>query len=166
MRNLKRRRRRKQQQQQKQQKKQKKKKKQQQKTTETHEPRHDKSHNMSVRPAKTQISLDIRPVWSESSLCAQLEAKEPSFLHADSEDSLPGAHSFCWFCRFMAHTESGSIRPLSRSPLSRSPSFPFATSRFAPGSFRPLSVRPWVVSPTFPFAPESFRPLIKFYFYY
>ena len=25
---------------------------------------------MTVRPAKTQISLDIRPVWSESSLCA------------------------------------------------------------------------------------------------
>ena len=42
---------------------------------------------MSVRPAKTQISLDIRPVWSEISLCAQWVAKDPSFLHADSEDS-------------------------------------------------------------------------------
>ena len=42
---------------------------------------------MSVRPAKTQISLGIRPVWSESSLCAQWLAKDPSFLHADSEDS-------------------------------------------------------------------------------
>ena len=40
-----------------------------------------------VRPAKTQISLVIRPVWSESSLCAQLVAKDQSFLHADSEDS-------------------------------------------------------------------------------
>ena len=29
----------------------------------------------------------IRPVWSESSLCAQWVAKDPSFLHADSEDS-------------------------------------------------------------------------------
>ena len=27
-----------------------------------HEPRHDKSNKMSVRPAKTQISLGIRPV--------------------------------------------------------------------------------------------------------
>ena len=27
------------------------------------------------------------PVWSESSLCAQWVAKDPSFLHADSEDS-------------------------------------------------------------------------------
>ena len=40
-----------------------------------------------VRPAKTQISLGIRPVWSESSLCAQWVAKDPSFLYADSEDS-------------------------------------------------------------------------------
>ena len=40
-----------------------------------------------VRPAKTQISLGIHLVWSESSLCAQWVAKDPSFLHADSEDS-------------------------------------------------------------------------------
>ena len=51
------------------------------------EPQHDKTNKMTVRPAKTQISLDIRPVWSESSLCAQWVAKDPSFLHADSEDS-------------------------------------------------------------------------------
>ena len=30
----------------------------------TCEPRHDKTNKMAVRPAKTQISLDIRPVWS------------------------------------------------------------------------------------------------------
>ena len=54
---------------------------------EKREPRHDKTNKMSVRPAKTQISLGIRPVWSESSLCAQWVAKDPSFLHADSEDS-------------------------------------------------------------------------------
>ena len=40
-----------------------------------------------VHPAKTHISLGIRPVWSESSLCAQWVAKGPMFLHADSEDS-------------------------------------------------------------------------------
>ena len=51
------------------------------------EPPHDKTNKMTVRPAKTQISLGIRPVWSESSLCAQWVAKEPSFPHADSEDS-------------------------------------------------------------------------------
>ena len=41
----------------------------------------------SVRPAKTQISLGIRTVRSESSQYAQWLAKDPSFLHADSEDS-------------------------------------------------------------------------------
>ena len=45
------------------------------------------SHKMSVRPAKTQISLGIRPAWSESLLCVQWVAKDPRFLHADSEDS-------------------------------------------------------------------------------
>ena len=50
-------------------------------------PRHDKTNIMSVRPAKTQISLGIRPVWSESSQCAQWVAKDPSFLRAGSEDS-------------------------------------------------------------------------------
>ena len=39
-----------------------------------------------VRPAKTQISLAIRPVWSESSLSAEWVVKDPSFLRADSED--------------------------------------------------------------------------------
>ena len=40
-----------------------------------------------MRPAKTQISLGIRNVWSESSLCAQWVAKDPGFPHVDSEDS-------------------------------------------------------------------------------
>ena len=40
-----------------------------------------------VRPAKTQIRLGIRPVWSESSLCSLWVAKDPSVLHTDSEDS-------------------------------------------------------------------------------
>ena len=50
------------------------------------EPPRDKTNKMTLRPAKTQISLGIRPVWSESSLCTQWVAKDPSFLHADSED--------------------------------------------------------------------------------
>ena len=52
-----------------------------------YEPRHDKTNKMSVHPAKNQISLGIRPVWSESSLCTQRVAKDPRFLHVDSEDS-------------------------------------------------------------------------------
>ena len=47
----------------------------------------NKVSEMTVCSAKTQISLGIRPVWSESLLCAQWVAKDPSFLHADSEDS-------------------------------------------------------------------------------
>ena len=50
---------------------------------ESFEPRHDKTNKMTVRPAKTQIRLGE----SECSLCAQCVAKDPSFLHADSEDS-------------------------------------------------------------------------------
>ena len=40
-----------------------------------------------VHPVKTQISLDIRPVWSKSSLCALWVAKDPKILHVDSKDS-------------------------------------------------------------------------------
>ena len=40
-----------------------------------------------MRPAKTQISLGIFPVWSEPSLCAQWVAQDPSFIQADNEDS-------------------------------------------------------------------------------
>ena len=36
---------------------------------------------------RRQISLGICPVWSESLLCAQRVDKDPSFLHADNEDS-------------------------------------------------------------------------------
>ena len=50
------------------------------------EPWHDKTNKVTVRPAKTQISLGICPVWSESSLCTQWVAKDPSFLQADSKD--------------------------------------------------------------------------------
>ena len=45
------------------------------------------NNKMTVHPAKTQISLGICPVWSEPSLCTQWVAKDPRFLHADSEDS-------------------------------------------------------------------------------
>ena len=86
-----------------------------------HEPRHDKTNKMSVRPAKTQISLGMRPVWSESSLCAHWVAKDPTFLHADSEDSdqterMLGAHSFCWFCHVAAHI---GMKHIDRRPRIR-----------------------------------------------
>ena len=70
-------------------------------STRQNELRYDKTNKMSVHQAKTQISLGIRPVWSESSMCAQWVAKDPSFLHADREDWSDWADaqadlSLCW----------------------------------------------------------------------
>ena len=48
---------------------------------------HDKTDKMTVHPSKTQISLGIHRIWSESSHCPQWVAKDPSFLHTNSEDS-------------------------------------------------------------------------------
>ena len=68
-----------------------------------------------VHPAKTQISLGIRPVCSESSVCDQRVAKDPRFLHMLSKDPdqtermprlirvFAGHTLFCWFCRVAAH---------------------------------------------------------------
>ena len=73
---------------------------------------------MTVRPAKTQISLGIRQVWSESSMCIQWIAtsKGPKLsscgqrgLWSDWADvqadmSLRWAHMpFCWICHEAAH---------------------------------------------------------------
>ena len=49
-------------------------------TTTTNELPRDKTNKVAVHPAKTQISLGIRSVWSESSLCTQWVAKDTSFL--------------------------------------------------------------------------------------
>ena len=51
------------------------------------EPRHDKTNKTAVRPAKTQISLGIRPVWSESSLAAWRKLGSLATHWAQSEDS-------------------------------------------------------------------------------
>ena len=45
-----------------------------------------KSTKWNVHPAKTQISLFICPVWSESSLSTLWVAKDPKLLNADCED--------------------------------------------------------------------------------
>ena len=53
----------------------------------TTEPPHDKTNNVAVCPAKTQISLGIRPVWSESSLSAWRKHGSLATHWAHSEDS-------------------------------------------------------------------------------
>ena len=81
----------------------------------------DPSHHVTkptklhVRPAKTQISLGIRPVWSESSLSACRKLGSLATHWAHSEDwsdwadaqaglSLRWAHMpFCWFCHEAAN---------------------------------------------------------------
>ena len=50
------------------------------------EPPHDKTNKMTVRPAKTQISLGIRPVWSESLLSAWRKLGSLTTHWAHSED--------------------------------------------------------------------------------
>ena len=47
---------------------------------------HDKTNKMTVRPAKTQISLGFTPVWSVFAV-SQWVAENQSVLHADREDS-------------------------------------------------------------------------------
>ena len=93
------------------------------------EPPRDKTNKVAVRPAKTQVSLGIRPVWSESSLCAQWVAKDPSFLYADSEDwsdwadartdlSLRWAHMpFCGFCHEAAHLSHRRTAKTQNRPI-------------------------------------------------
>ena len=72
-----------------------------------------KTNKMSVRPAKTHISLGIRQVWSVFK-GVHWVARDPRFLHADSEDwsdwvdaqadlRLRWAHThFVGFCHVMA----------------------------------------------------------------
>ena len=55
--------------------------------TVAYEPPHNKTDKVAVRPAKTQISLGIRPVWSETSLSAWRKLESLATYWAHSEDS-------------------------------------------------------------------------------
>ena len=80
-----------------------------------HGPQHDKTNKVTVRSAKTQISLGIRPVWSEPLLCANGSLRTQAFFMRTAKTLIrlggcPGwsesslvAHSFCWFCHVVAH---------------------------------------------------------------
>ena len=76
---------------------------------EWNEPPHDKTNNVVVRPAKTQISLGIHPVWSVFAvrmkkawvLSYPLSAQRrlwSDWVDAQADLSLLGAQSFCWIC--------------------------------------------------------------------
>ena len=70
------------------------------KWTQAHEPRHDKTIKMSVRPAKTQISLGIRPVWSVSSLSAwrKLGFLATRWVHSKDSDQTGWMPRLVWLC--------------------------------------------------------------------
>ena len=72
--------------------------------TPIYDPRHDKTNKMSVRPAKTQISLGIRQVWSESSLSAwrKLGSLATHWAHSEDSDQTGRMPRLIWV--FAGHT--------------------------------------------------------------
>ena len=63
-----------------------------------YEPRHNKSNKVTVRPAKTQISLGIRPVWSEASLSAwrKLGSLATHWVHSEDSDETGRMPRLIW----------------------------------------------------------------------
>ena len=59
---------------------------------------HDKTNKMIVRPAKTQISLSICPVWSESSLSAwrKLGPLATQWVHSEDSDQAGQMPRLIW----------------------------------------------------------------------
>ena len=64
----------------------------------TYEQPHDKTNKVTVRPAKTQISLGSRPVWSESSLSAwrNLEFLATHWAHSEDADQTGRMPRLIW----------------------------------------------------------------------
>ena len=63
-----------------------------------YEPRHDKTDKMSLCPSKSQISLGIRPVWSESSLSAwrNLGSLATHWVHSEDSDQTGWMPRLIW----------------------------------------------------------------------
>ena len=63
-----------------------------------YEPPHDKTNSAAVRPAKTQISLGICPVWSESSLSAwrKLRSLVTHWVHNEDSDQTGRMPRLIW----------------------------------------------------------------------
>ena len=70
----------------------------------TNEPQHDNTNKMSVRPAKTQISLGIHSVWSESSLSTwrKLGSLATHLAHSEDSDQTGRMPRLIWV--FAGHT--------------------------------------------------------------
>ena len=63
-----------------------------------YEPQHDKTNKMTVRPAKTHISLGIRPVWSECSLSAwrNIGSLATHWTHTEDSDQTGQMPRLIW----------------------------------------------------------------------
>ena len=63
-----------------------------------YEPPHDKTNKMTECPVKTQISLGIRPVWSDSSLSTwrKLESLATQWVHSDDSDQTGQMPKLIW----------------------------------------------------------------------
>ena len=78
------------------------------------EPPHDKSTKWHLRPAETQISLGIRPFWSESSLSTRRKLGSLATIERTAKilirlggcpswsESSMGAQPHFWFCHEVA----------------------------------------------------------------
>ena len=66
--------------------------------SDTNEPRYDKTNNVAVRPVKTQISLGICLVWSESSLSAwrNLRSLATHWVHSEDSDQTGRMPRLIW----------------------------------------------------------------------
>ena len=74
------------------------------------EPPHDKTNKVAVRPAKTQISLGIHPVWfwSEFLLALIRKVKAQGFFMQTAKTLI--RLGGCWFCHEVAHFFSHFFR--------------------------------------------------------
>ena len=126
------------------------------------EPLHDKINKMTCAPAKTQISLFIRQVWSVSSLspwrnlgslATQLAHSEDwsGWVDAQADLSLRWVHrSFCWFwCAaaqnsfllFCKHLQQKAFRALwyKFSTFTTKPNCATCSRQMLPSAFLPTS---------------------------
>ena len=92
---------------------------------------HDKTNKMTMHPAKTQISLGIRPVWSVFAIRMKKHWILSYPLSAlrrlirlgrcpGWSESLLGAQSFCWFCHVVAQLLLLRLRLISMSSFENS----------------------------------------------
>ena len=86
------------------------------------QPPHDKTNKMTVPPAKTQISLGIRPVWSESSLSAwrKLGSLATHWVHSKDSDKSGRMPRLIWVfagctCHFVGFVTKRLISKSSSS---------------------------------------------------